>query len=507
MAARSLRNGKIYADFIQGHEAIVIPGFRLSDMINRHATGPQEENDGASDNEDDGSDSEPREMEATHLPSAVRQPPIKKTPRKTPLVQAARQRWEAKIENSAPPMPSAPSLSKKDRKRARLRGNRAVKREVLGEVPGTPKAPKAVALKRMRESSPVPVSFSFSSHPGVASTGWMGVREPEADFEPEQRVYSFEEARALPGMQVYEWDETQGPLVDEDRYVIGVFAAHPRDADWDEEVAQKAAALMEEAGDGIYNRVFSGVYYGTRRTERKQTSKKTPPRGTYHARAYGNSMGGGQPFPQPFYQNVVNTIILVGLLAQTPFQRIAGFTNSIFQTYAPDLHAYYYSTMEKLHEWNTNLKRNFPSDMSVFAATTLNFDLQTLTFPHLDYANLAWGWCSITSLGNFDPDKGGHLILWDLKLIVRFPPGYTILIPSALIRHSNTSIQPNEKRFSFTQYTAAGIFRFVDNGFRSDVSVEARNMTDAERAERVEARKHRWVEGLKMYRRWPTESK
>ncbi|KAK7050378.1 hypothetical protein R3P38DRAFT_2391354, partial [Favolaschia claudopus] len=101
------------------------------------------------------------------------------------------------------------------------------------------------------------------------------------------------------------------------------------------------------------------------------------------------------------------------------------------------------------------------------------------------------GWCSITSLGNFDPDKGGHLIMWDLKLIIRFPPGYTILIPSALIRHSNTSIQPHEKRFSFTQYTAAGIFRFVDNDFRSDVSVEASSMTDAERAERVEARKRR----------------
>ncbi|KAK7050376.1 hypothetical protein R3P38DRAFT_2763612 [Favolaschia claudopus] len=374
-------------------------------MVRRHASGPQEEDDGASDNDDDFENSEITDVDPpfpdfnlTSSPSAVPQPRSTKPPRRTPLVQAARQRWDVKLDDSESPQPSAQkvqSLSKKERKQARLRGNRSVKRAALGEVLGAPKAPKVVALKRMRDSSPVPVSFSFSSHPGVASTGWMGVREPPVDFEPEQRVYSFDEARSLPGMRVYEWNETQGPLVDEDRYVIGVFAAHPRDADWDEEVAQKAAALMEEAGDGIYNRVFSGVYYGTRRAERKQRAKKIPPRGTYRAKAYGNSMGGGQPFPQPFYQDVVNTIVLVGLLAQAPFQRIAGFTNSVFKTYAPDLHRYYHSTMEKLHGWNTQLKRNFASHVSVFAAATLNFDLQTLTFPHLDYANLAWGWSPV----------------------------------------------------------------------------------------------------------------
>jgi hypothetical protein len=92
--------------------------------------------------------------------------------------------------------------------------------------------------------------------------------------------------------------------------------------------------------------------------------------------------------------------------------------------------------------------------------------------------------------------------LWDLKLIIRFPPGCTLFIPSALVRHSNTSIQAHEKRFSFTQYTAAGIFRFVDNGFRSDITINASGLSAAEQAERVESRKRRWVEGLRMYRQW-----
>ncbi|KAF8197638.1 hypothetical protein K438DRAFT_1967188 [Mycena galopus ATCC 62051] len=140
--------------------------------------------------------------------------------------------------------------------------------------------------------------------------------------------------------------------------------------------------------------------------------------------------------------------------------------------------------------------------MSVFAAITFNFGPRTVTYPHLDFANLAWGWCAITALGNFDPDKGGHLILWDLKLIIRFPPGSTILIPSALMRHSNTSIQTHETRFSFTQYTSAGIFRFVENGFQSDEAVYSGGLSDMDHAARIVARKSHWLEGLKMYRRW-----
>lgn len=174
----------------------------------------------------------------------------------------------------------------------------------------------------------------------------------------------------------------------------------------------------------------------------------------------------------------------------------------MFQAFQPDVHAYYESTMKALHKWNPALKRNFGQFTSVFAAATFNFGPWTITVPHLDFANLAWGWCSITALGDFDPDKGGHLILWDLKLIIRFPPGSTILIPSAIIRHSNVSIQQGEKRFSFTQFTAAGIFRFVHNGFRTDKSLKDEGMTVAQKLQRAQERRDRWVEGLQMYRQW-----
>ncbi|KAF7350105.1 hypothetical protein MVEN_01312600 [Mycena venus] len=304
--------------------------------------------------------------------------------------------------------------------------------------------------------------------------------------------------------------ENPAPLVDADCYVFALLGGNPRDTNWDKDVAQKVAELMEEATDGIYNHVFSGVYYGTRREEKKRRKagkatplpEKIPRRGTHRSKTIGSSMGGGQEVPTNFFHSVLNTIILTGLLAQEPFQHIVGFTNSLFQTYVPDLHLYYYQMMEQLHTWNQNLRRNFLPTVSVFAAATFNFGMQTVTFPHLDFANLAWGWCAIMALGDFDPDCGGHLILWDLKLILRFLPGCTLFIPSALVRHSNTLVQAHKKRFSFTQYTTASIFRFVDNGFRSEVAVNASGLLAAQQAERVEARKRHWVEGLRMYHQW-----
>ncbi len=95
---------------------------------------------------------------------------------------------------------------------------------------------------------------------------------------------------------------------------------------------------------------------------------------------------------------------------------------------------------------------------SIFSCATFNFGPRTLCFRHTDSGNLPFGWCTITALGWFDPKRGGHLVLWDLKLIIDFPPGSTILIPSAILLHSNTAIAPGERRYSFTQYTSGGLF-------------------------------------------------
>jgi hypothetical protein len=175
--------------------------------------------------------------------------------------------------------------------------------------------------------------------------------------------------------------------------------------------------------------------------------------------------------------------------------------------FAPKLHSYYRQTVDDVFDWDAtqdraqHLQRNFLAVFSVFTTATFNFGPRTVTFPHIDFGNLAWGWCAITALGWFNANLGGHLILWDLKLIIRFPPSSTILIPSAILRHSNIKIQPWETRFSFTQFTPAAMFRWAYNGCRTDKDVEAK-MTPETEAQRWEDRMHRWQEGVKMYWVW-----
>ncbi|KAG1721304.1 uncharacterized protein EDB91DRAFT_1064451, partial [Suillus paluster] len=85
---------------------------------------------------------------------------------------------------------------------------------------------------------------------------------------------------------------------------------------------------------------------------------------------------------------------------------------------------------------------------SVFPAATFNLGPTVVTLNHTDNLNFASGMCSITALGNYDPTKSGHLILSDLGLIVQFPPGSTIIIPSAILCHGNVSISSGEKHQS-----------------------------------------------------------
>ncbi|KAF8188313.1 hypothetical protein K438DRAFT_1972511 [Mycena galopus ATCC 62051] len=95
------------------------------------------------------------------------------------------------------------------------------------------------------------------------------------------------------------------------------------------------------------------------------------------------------------------------------------------------------------------------------------------------------------------PRPGGHLVLWDLRLVVEFPPGALILLPSATIAHSNIPVADDEERISFTQFTAGGLFRFVDNGFRTQAELAAQD--PVEYARMVERNESRWEEGLQLF--------
>lgn len=168
--------------------------------------------------------------------------------------------------------------------------------------------------------------------------------------------------------------------------------------------------------------------------------------------------------------------------------------------YGPKLYAEYWNELNKLYDYYDDLRRVFPD--SVFAAASANFGPQAVSCTHLDHANRPVGWCAIFALGNFNPVLGGHLILHEFRLIVEFPPGSTILIPSATCSHGNSPIGKDETRMVLTQYAAGGLFRFIEYGFRTWKSL----LADPDSADKVASldanRKTRWFEQLKLWSKY-----
>ncbi|KAF7334842.1 hypothetical protein MSAN_02360500 [Mycena sanguinolenta] len=128
----------------------------------------------------------------------------------------------------------------------------------------------------------------------------------------------------------------------------------------------------------------------------------------------------------------------------------------LFQIYTLRLYAYYLKTIQALQTWDPNVSFFAPLLFCVFTCVTFNFSPQTITLLHLDFLNLALGWCFITALALYNHWKGGHLIIWDLRLIIEFLSGAAFAIPSAVLHYSDVavlhysdvSIQKGEKRFS-----------------------------------------------------------
>ncbi|KIY53648.1 hypothetical protein FISHEDRAFT_32905, partial [Fistulina hepatica ATCC 64428] len=166
--------------------------------------------------------------------------------------------------------------------------------------------------------------------------------------------------------------------------------------------------------------------------------------------------------------------------------------SAVFAAWAPRLFAYYLTALNALLASDSSLIRNFTC--SVWAVITFNLGPQTITWRHRDVLNIPFGWCCVTALGRFDYKRGGHLVLWDFGLIIEFPPGATILLPSAIIEHSNVSISPGETCYSLTQYSAGGLFRWVEQGFQTQKSLDEDSLKHIH-----EANEKRWAEGLSYF--------
>ncbi|KAJ7145934.1 hypothetical protein C8R44DRAFT_578679, partial [Mycena epipterygia] len=268
------------------------------------------------------------------------------------------------------------------------------------------------------------------------------------------------------------------PIIDNQGRIIAVLAGQPRNTKFCE-AASRAFYAIRDAGSEA----------------RFPASMRRHRRGLFAAITVGLSYGKGQTVPC-WIHNKEYTGLAEGLLANADVGRLTGFADGVspspFHRSFTNIRRTHSCCNAKLH---ADLRRPFPH--SVFFAAAFNFGPNVWTFKHRDVLNLAFGWCAIFALGNFNAKNGGHLVLWDLKLVIEFPPGALILLPSATITHSNIPVQAGEERASFTQFSAGGIFRYVDNGCRTVAELEEGDPAEYNRLMALKAA--RWEKGLSLF--------
>ncbi|KAJ2933959.1 hypothetical protein H1R20_g3123, partial [Candolleomyces eurysporus] len=233
----------------------------------------------------------------------------------------------------------------------------------------------------------------------------------------------------------------------------------------------------------------------TRQTETFNYDETHHPRGHYAVINTGITRGPGSGTPCNL-NNGSHSNAVEKLLCNTHICRLATYASAAFSVWAPDLFQYYKAHLDPLMQKENHLKKNF--EKSIFTSAAFNLGPNVCTLSHRDCMNCPFGWCAIQSLGQFDHTLGGHLVLEDLKLLVEFPPGCLILIPSAVLTHANTPIQVGEMRASFTQYCAGALFRYVDNNFMTQDEFRA-SVTGEEFEAKMKEKETRWKKGLELF--------
>ncbi|KAJ7471333.1 hypothetical protein B0H11DRAFT_1721861, partial [Mycena galericulata] len=141
--------------------------------------------------------------------------------------------------------------------------------------------------------------------------------------------------------------------------------------------------------------------------------------------------------------------------------------------FEPRMHAYLKSQVELLEDVAA-MGPAFPGS----AFTTAEFSFGDAPMHTRKNVRDAFhGLRAITVLGNFNPNVSSLFISPSDNLAIRCPPGTTMLIPPTK-DYFFTKVNKGEKRYLFQQYFHAGLQRWIDHGFRSDLQYETEAMPD-----------------------------
>ncbi|KAJ7702802.1 hypothetical protein B0H17DRAFT_1327163 [Mycena rosella] len=261
------------------------------------------------------------------------------------------------------------------------------------------------------------------------------------------------------GFRVVKWNGYDSrPIIDAKGRIIVVLAGQPNDPTYAASAGAAYAALQAEAAAAKFPR---SLYQHCRG-------------GSFAAFNVGSFYGKGTRAPISLDSGIYNGLFS-RLLANAHINRMAVYASSVFALWAPRVYGHYHECDAKLRQHYPHLPRNFPK--SVFSCAAFNFGPDVWTFRHRDGTNVPFGWCA---------------------LVIEFPAGATILIPSATIVHSNipVDVRNGEERASFTQYTPGALLRFIDNRFRTEADYASEDPEGY--AKKCEEKSLRWETGLGM---------
>ncbi|KAG6809367.1 hypothetical protein H0H92_000528 [Tricholoma furcatifolium] len=361
-------------------------------------------------------------------------------------------------------------------KNARVHTKRAKRQAQLAKDAGYgfhPRRSKVLA-QIVERAVPIKTQLDTEALPST-STGYTA-RPRKRDIEGEYPDTL--EALLAEGYTLIKWDGiTPCPLISSTGQVFAVLAGRVRDDDtWLPACLRAFDAMRDEGNKADFS--FRETHHC---------------RGDFPAINVGVTMGHGATYPTNLSTGP-HTEMMSRLLANPDIIRIANFMDSTFNLWSPKLCKSYSEHLDPLFEELTYLWRIF--DKCVFPTAAFNFGGNVFTKMHRDCMNAAVGWCGIIALGTFNPTESGHMVFPDLKLVVEYPPGSVIFIPSATLTHGNLPVV-NGERLSFTLYCSGNLFRYVDNGFRTKSQLEREDPITYAELEEVNAT--RWMENLKLY--------
>ncbi|KAJ7204886.1 hypothetical protein B0H12DRAFT_1080432 [Mycena haematopus] len=306
--------------------------------------------------------------------------------------------------------------------------------KVSGSMPALSLKREPTRCRHLR-SAPQPIQANFALRKiRIAKSGFIGIKDEGGGLDP---LEDFQPGGKHEGFTLY-----RSPIVDSDGKVCAVYGGMPDDDDFMSTVHDPAVAAMEDA----------------RNKASLNDEACTIVEVTSHSSLEAIHLVADKPslarcstgYQRRHFHSLISPCL----------PNLAG----LFATWAPnafDFYVDYMKVLRPVHPPLPPLSQQHLVCMHLQSwASNMCTTPQRLRQPSVRLVRYHGAW-------QLRPHTRRPPCPMGLQAHPRVPTGSTILIPSAAILHSNIPIGAGERRYSFTQYTAGGLFRWVEHGFRT----------------------------------------